>query len=61
MLIGEYILRERKATGTMPERPAFVTTIVTTNMARRVAEKYGLHYIEVLTGFKYIGEQIRLF
>ncbi|WP_026526817.1 phospho-sugar mutase [Butyrivibrio sp. VCD2006] len=61
MLIGEYILRERKATGTMPERPAFVTTIVTTNMAKRVAEKYGLHYIEVLTGFKYIGEQIRLF
>ncbi len=61
MLIGEYILRERQATGTMPERPAFVTTIVTTNMARRVAEKYGLHYIEVLTGFKYIGEQIRLF
>ena len=61
MLIGEYILRERQATGTMPEKPAFVTTIVTTNMARRVAEKYGLHYIEVLTGFKYIGEQIRLF
>ena len=61
MLIGEYILRERKATGTMPERPAFVTTIVTTNMAKAVAEKYGLHYIEVLTGFKYIGEQIRLF
>ena len=61
MLIGEYILRERKAVGTMPENPAFVTTIVTTNMAKRVAEKYGLHYIEVLTGFKYIGEQIRLF
>nr|WP_330377003.1 phospho-sugar mutase [Butyrivibrio sp. WCE2006] len=61
MLIGEYILRERQATGTMPERPAFVTTIVTTNMAKRVADKYGLHYIEVLTGFKYIGEQIRLF
>ena len=61
MLIGEYILRERKATGTMPERPAFVTTIVTTNMAKAVADAYGLHYIEVLTGFKYIGEQIKLF
>ncbi len=61
MLIGEYILRERKATGTMPANPAFVTTIVTTNMAKAVAEKYGLHYIEVLTGFKYIGEQIKLF
>ncbi|MBP3274106.1 MAG: phospho-sugar mutase [Butyrivibrio sp.] len=61
MLIGEYILRERKATGTMPERPAFVTTIVTTNMAKAIADAYGLHYIEVLTGFKYIGEQIKLF
>ena len=61
MLIGEYILRERTATHTMPQDPAFVTTIVTTNMARRVAEKYGLKYIEVLTGFKYIGEQIRFF
>ncbi|MCR5155102.1 MAG: phospho-sugar mutase [Butyrivibrio sp.] len=61
MLIGDYILRERKATGTMPANPAFVTTIVTTNMAKAVAESYGLKYIEVLTGFKYIGEQIKLF
>ncbi len=61
MLIGEYILHERKATGTMPERPAFVTTIVTTNMAKAIADAYGLHYIEVLTGFKYIGEQIKIF
>ena len=61
MLIGEYILRERKATGTMPERPAFVTTIVTTNMAKAIADSYNLHYIEVLTGFKYIGEQIKIF
>ncbi|MBR4831390.1 MAG: phospho-sugar mutase [Butyrivibrio sp.] len=61
MLIGEYILRERKATGTMPVNPAFVTTIVTTNMAKAVAEKYGLYYTEVLTGFKYIGEQIKLY
>ena len=61
MLIGEYILRERTKTGTMPENPALVTTIVTTNLAKAVAEKYGLHYVEVLTGFKYIGEQIRIF
>ena len=61
MLIGEYILRERTAMHTMPEKPAFVTTIVTTNLARKIAEKYGLHYVEVLTGFKYIGEQIRIF
>ena len=61
MLIGEYILRERQATGTMPANPAFVTTIVTTNMAKRVADKYGLYYKEVLTGFKYIGEQIKIY
>ncbi|WP_242622693.1 phospho-sugar mutase [Lachnoclostridium sp. Marseille-P6806] len=61
MLIAEYILRERSANGTLPANPAFVTTIVTTNLARAIAEKYGLHYVECLTGFKYIGEQIRLF
>ncbi|SEA13169.1 phosphoglucomutase [Lachnospiraceae bacterium NK3A20] len=61
MLIGEYILRERRLNGTMPENPALVTTIVTTNLAKAVAARYGVHYIEVLTGFKYIGEQIRIF
>ncbi|MEE0116986.1 MAG: phospho-sugar mutase [Lachnospiraceae bacterium] len=61
MLIAEYILRERKATGTMPENPALVETIVTTDMAKVVAADYGVKLIEVLTGFKYIGEQIRLF
>ena len=61
MLIGEYILRERTLTGTMPANPAFVTTIVTTNLAKAIATRYGLHYVETLTGFKYIGEQIRKF
>ncbi len=61
MLIAEYILRERTATGTMPEKPALVTTIVTTNMARAIAADYHVDFIEVLTGFKYIGEQIKLF
>ncbi len=61
MLIGEYILRERTATGTMPENPALVTTIVTTNLALALSKAYGLTCIEVLTGFKYIGEQIKLF
>ncbi len=61
MVIAEYILRERKATGTMPVNPALVTTIVTTNMARAIAKDYGLKFIEVLTGFKYIGEQIKFF
>ena len=61
MLIAEYILRERTATGTMPANPALVTTIVTTNMARAIAEDYKVRFIEVLTGFKYIGEQIKFF
>ncbi len=61
MLIAEYILRERRATNTMPENPALVTTIVTTNMTKPITEAYNVKLIEVLTGFKYIGEQIKLF
>lgn len=61
MLIAEYILRERTKTGTMPENPALVETIVTTDMAKAVAAEYNTALIEVLTGFKYIGEQIRIF
>ena len=61
MLIAEYILREKTATGTMPENPALVTTIVTTNMTRPITSAYNVRLIEVLTGFKFIGEQIKLF
>ncbi|MCM1174456.1 MAG: phospho-sugar mutase [Blautia sp.] len=61
MLIAEYILRERTATGKMPENPALVTTIVTTNMTKAITADYNVKCIEVLTGFKYIGEQIKLF
>ncbi len=61
MLIAEYILRERTSTNTMPENPALVETIVTTDMAKAIAKAYGVTLIEVLTGFKYIGEQIKWF
>ncbi len=61
MLIAEYILRERSRNGLMPENPALVTTIVTTNMAKQISAAYGVKCIEVLTGFKFIGEQIKLF
>ncbi len=61
MLIAEYILREKRKMGTMPENPALVETIVTTDMAKVIARKYDTALIEVLTGFKYIGEQIRHF
>lgn len=61
MLICEYILRERTKLGMMPENPTVVSTIVTTDMAKCVADAYGVKFIEVLTGFKYIGEQIKFF
>mgnify|MGYP003291568751 CR=1 FL=1 len=61
MLIAEYIMRERQATGTMPANPALVKTIVTTNMSDVMTKHYGVKQIEVLTGFKFIGEQIKLF
>lgn len=61
MLIADYLLSEKKATGTMPENPALVKTIVTTNMADVMTKEYGVRLVEVLTGFKYIGEQIKLF
>ncbi|MBO6230236.1 MAG: phospho-sugar mutase [Ruminiclostridium sp.] len=57
-LLLEYIARERKALGTLPKAPVAVKTIVTTDLTRAIAKKYGIELIEVLTGFKFIGEQI---
>jgi phosphoglucomutase len=56
MLIAEYICRELFLEGRMPERPALVETIVTTDMAKPLADYWRVDLIEVLTGFKYIGE-----
>ena len=61
MLIAEYILRERKAAGTLPANGALIKTIVTTNLADAITKAYDIKLIEVLTGFKYIGEQIKYF
>lgn len=61
MLIAHYILSQKKAKGTLPVNGALVKTIVTTNMADILAADYGVALIEVLTGFKYIGEQIKFF
>ncbi len=57
-LLLEYILSCRRANGTLPQAPVVVKTIVTSDLATRIAEKYGCEMREVLTGFKYIGEQI---
>ena len=61
MLIGEYILSQKSANGTLPEKPAFVESIVSTDMGKAIAAAYGVKHIEVLTGFKYIGEQMLKF
>ncbi len=60
VLLLDYLCRTRTARGTMPERPVAVTTIVSTDMAAPVAEAYGVELRRMLTGFKYIGEQIGL-
>ena len=58
MLIAEYILGQKHANGTMPENPVLVESIVSTDMAKAIAAAYGVELVEVLTGFKYIGEQM---
>jgi phosphoglucomutase len=57
-MLLEYICSERTKNGTMPANPITVKTIVTTDLVKAIAENYGLEMIEVLTGFKFIGEQI---
>jgi phosphoglucomutase len=57
-LLAEYELSQIKELQGIPEDGALIKTIVTTNMADAIAENYGVKLIEVLTGFKYIGQQI---
>lgn len=57
-MLLEYICAERTKLGTMPEDPIAVKTIVTTDITKAIAEEYGVKIIDVLTGFKFIGEQI---
>lgn len=61
MILCEYLLERRKEKGTLPDNGAVVTTIVSGKMAEAVCREYGVKLVETLTGFKYIGEQIRLF
>ena len=60
VLLLDWIAARRRELGLMPEKPVAVKTIVTTDMASRIAAHYGIEMREVLTGFKYIGEQIGL-
>lgn len=58
IMLTDYILSQRKALGTLPENPIIVKTIVTSIMINKLCQKYGAELRNVLTGFKYIGEQI---
>ena len=58
ILLLDYICQRRIASGTMPENPVAVTTIVSTDMVDAIAKDYGVELRRVLTGFKFIGEQI---
>lgn len=60
-LIGEYILSQKKEKGGLPQDGAFIRSIVTTTMADAIAKEYGIELVEVLTGFKYIGQKILQF
>ena len=57
-MLFKYVCQERTALGTMPERPVAVKTIVTTDICKKIAAEYGVELRDVLTGFKFIGEQI---
>lgn len=61
LLIAEYELSMLQKMGRLPENGALVKTIVSSDMADEISKEYGVEVIEVLTGFKYIGEQIKFF
>ena len=58
LLLLDYICSQRQKHGKMPDHPVFIKTIVTMDLAEKIAEHYGVQTINVLTGFKFIGEQI---
>lgn len=58
IMLTNYILSCKKEQGTLPKDPIVVKTIVTTDLIKRICRKYGCKLNNVLTGFKYIGEQI---
>ncbi|MCL2284830.1 MAG: phospho-sugar mutase [Firmicutes bacterium] len=61
VLLAEYLVTQMQTKGKLPANGAIISTIVSTEMARAIAEANGIAYMEVLTGFKYIGEKIKEF
>ena len=60
LLLLDFICSQRIKNGTMPANPVMIKTIVTSDMGKQIADHYGVRTIDVLTGFKFIGEQISL-
>ena len=60
-ILCEYILRNMSEKGILAKNASVIKTIVTTEMVKAVSESYGAEIIDVLTGFKFIGEQIKIF
>ena len=60
-LLLHYVLSRKQALGTLPKNAAAVKSIVTTEMARRICEDFGVEMVDVLTGFKFIAEKIEQF
>ncbi|HHZ06451.1 MAG TPA: phospho-sugar mutase [Clostridiales bacterium] len=58
IMLTNYILSSRKALNNLPKNPIVIKTIVTTDLIKRICKKYDCQLINILTGFKYIGEQI---
>ena len=58
LLLLDYICSQRQKHGKMPKHPVFIKTIVTMDLAEKIAEHYGVETVNVLTGFKFIGEVI---
>lgn len=58
IMLTDYLLKVKSQQGTLPENPLVVKTIVSTQLVKRICQDYGCQMVDVLTGFKYIGEVI---
>ncbi len=61
VLLTDYILSQRKEKGTLSNKGAIISTVVSSNMTEKIAKNYNVDYFNVLTGFKFIGEKIKQF
>ena len=61
ILLTDYILKEKKEKGILSSKSTIISTVVSSNMTEKIAKSYGVNYINVLTGFKFIGEKIKEF